>query len=603
MLDSNEDIANKKNKGITQAIRAIQELGLRELIIERHQDERKPPGTHLRGIHPIDGIFGTPTVKIKQGGYRTFDPCLSDHRLIWIDISTEDIMGNYLHKVVRPKARKLKSDDPIAVKKFMESLEKHVTSRGLINRAITLEKEVGEQITNQQAEQLELLDKEITQGILKAEKTCRHIYLGNIPYSKKMIDLKNKYMFWKLVSRRQQGAKVRMRTIIRLQRKCKIDGKPTLLDKEEVRNNFRQAINEYNDFKPHASDERVSWLEELAQEKAIKNDTTQEEEIRKMIDREDMRKVHRRIRRMNGKDRNAGTSMVTATNEEGIIEEITDREGLEEAIIDENRTKFIQSGDTPFYLEPLRSEFDEECKHENYDKVLEGTYVVPEGVDEYSKILIQGMVKHDETAETSNAFTTNEWVQEWTSSKESTSSGMSGLHFGHMITICKESRGISSMLAAVTSTIMKSGYSLNRYKNSLNVMLLKKLGKYSVKDLRTIQLFEPDFNKTNKLIAKSMMKNAEESNAIVESQYGNRKGHRAVYQALNKRLTFDIVRQKRVSAILCSNDAKSCYDRIIHPLVMMALRRLGVPKGPIYSMIESFQTMKHYIRTAYGDSD
>ena len=35
----------------------------------------------------------------------------------------------------------------------------------------------------------------------------------------------------------------------------------------------------------------------------------------------------------------------------------------------------------------------------------------------------------------------------------------------------------------------------------------------------------------------------------------------------------------------------------------MALRRLGIDKEPIESMISTFQSMKHYLRTAYGDSE
>ena len=36
---------------------------------------------------------------------------------------------------------------------------------------------------------------------------------------------------------------------------------------------------------------------------------------------------------------------------------------------------------------------------------------------------------------------------------------------------------------------------------------------------------------------------------------------------------------------------------------MMALRRLGVPKNSILSLIDSLQSMQHYLRTGYGDTD
>ena len=55
--------------------------------------------------------------------------------------------------------------------------------------------------------------------------------------------------------------------------------------------------------------------------------------------------------------------------------------------------------------------------------------------------------------------------------------------------------------------------------------------------------------------------------------------------------------------LLCSNDAKSCYDRIIHAIASMAMQRLGLPIEPITCMIITIQQMEHIIRTGFGDSD
>ena len=52
-----------------------------------------------------------------------------------------------------------------------------------------------------------------------------------------------------------------------------------------------------------------------------------------------------------------------------------------------------------------------------------------------------------------------------------------------------------------------------------------------------------------------------------------------------------------------SNDAKGCYDCIAHVVVDLALRRLGIPKPALQSMIEAIQNMEHHIRTAFGDSE
>ena len=104
-------------------------------------------------------------------------------------------------------------------------------------------------------------------------------------------------------------------------------------------------------------------------------------------------------------------------------------------------------------------------------------------------------------------------------------------------------------------------------------------------------------------MARDTMEGAEKAKAISSEQFGSRKRHQANYLGCIKNMVVDIIRQKRLPAILCSNDAKSCYDRVVPQVLMMSLRRLGVPKSVIYSLIDTFQAMQHHLRTSYGDSD
>lgn len=48
-------------------------------------------------------------------------------------------------------------------------------------------------------------------------------------------------------------------------------------------------------------------------------------------------------------------------------------------------------------------------------------------------------------------------------------------------------------------------------------------------------------------------------------------------------------------AALCSTDAKSCYDRVIHWIAMIAMRRIGVPNEPLNSLFETIQKAVHSI--------
>jgi hypothetical protein len=61
-----------------------------------------------------------------------------------------------------------------------------------------------------------------------------------------------------------------------------------------------------------------------------------------------------------------------------------------------------------------------------------------------------------------------------------------------------------------------------------------------------------------------MMKDGDAYEQLAWGKYGSREGNNAIDQALNKVISFDFIRQARMDADICSNDAKSCYESIFH---------------------------------------
>ena len=120
--------------------------------------------------------------------------------------------------------------------------------------------------------------------------------------------------------------------------------------------------------------------------------------------------------------------------------------------------------------------------------------------------------------------------------------------------------------------------------------------------MRTIQLMPAAFNMNNKKTARDVMANAEALKLLPDEQAGSRKTHRAIFTTLNKVLTADLVRARRVPTILIFNDAKSCYDRIVLWIATLALGRLGAPKEAVLEMTATLQNAKHRVCTAFGDS-
>jgi hypothetical protein len=279
-------------------------------------------------------------------------------------------------------------------------------------------------------------------------------------------------------------------------------------------------------------------------------------------------------------------------------------QGIEQACFAENAQRFRQADTTPFMVSPLSDDLGLYGTGPNAEAILQGTYAIPPGTDPWAAELIRHLRMDERVASApsvSLAIPTDLYQMGWRRSRERTSSGPSGVHFGHFIASCSHTL-LAEFDACMANIPYATGYAPLRWRRGTDVELLKKPGNYRVTEMRTIILYEADFNQNNKLLGRSMMAHAESYHQLAPEQYGSRKGLSAIEQGLNKRFSFDLMRQKRLPGGLCVNDAKSCYDRIVHCVAMLAMRRLGVPEAPIRSMFEAIQRMRHHVRTAFGDS-
>ena len=132
-------------------------------------------------------------------------------------------------------------------------------------------------------------------------------------------------------------------------------------------------------------------------------------------------------------------------------------------------------------------------------------------------------------------------------------------------------------------------------------MILKKAGDHDITTLRTICLFEADFNHNNKYLGKQMIKNAQIHGTLQPEQYSV-PGKRCIDHVLNQRLLFDIKRYQKTSFVMSAVDLASCYDRISHPPAYLAMRSHGIPSEPIESMLSTFQDTRFYTKTVHGIS-
>jgi hypothetical protein len=74
-----------------------------------------------------------------------------------------------------------------------------------------------------------------------------------------------------------------------------------------------------------------------------------------------------------------------------------------------------------------------------------------------------------------------------------------------------------------------------------------------------------------------MMKDGEDYEQLACEKYGSRGGKKAIDQALNKVLSFDLILQARVDAAMCSNEENSFYDRIVYSIASILMQHQNIP--------------------------
>ena len=254
---------------------------------------------------------------------------------------------------------------------------------------------------------------------------------------------------------------------------------------------------------------------------------------------------------------------------------------------------------TPLRTEPLLSlltKFD----YTTWESFLQGEIPIPENLEEGTRAYLE--VYHNMEDNDIDILHTPESLKKaWSKAKEKTSAAPGPIHYGTM-KVMKWCMPLAKFQTIMANIPLKTSATPSKWSEDVEVMLLKKKDNYLPEKLRRIGLMDVAFNMNNKHIGRAAMRNAEELDQLAIEQYGSRNNLSAEKHALNKRLMLDIMRVSKTPGVLIANDAKSCYDRILHFATYAALRRAGIPKEAVISMVHTLRTMKHRVRTGYGDS-
>ena len=259
-LDANDDLRDSETHTWLTTM-----LGLRNCLHEHHSN-LSPPSTYTRNFKskPIDGCYASPTLQIEKCGFLPFREGIGDHRIVYIDVDETKWLEGDIFKIQPPQIRRLQCRDVRIVRKYLQELRKLLESRSISNRVENLYKEKHQPLTPAQIQEYERIDGFITECCLAAEKCCRKVRVGNVPFSP-IVDTAAKIIYlWTLILSKMRGAKVSTSLIRRLAKKCEITVDMSLTY-EDVRQLRNKAIKRYKQLKPNAKKYREQFISDLAE--------------------------------------------------------------------------------------------------------------------------------------------------------------------------------------------------------------------------------------------------------------------------------------------------------------------------------------------------
>jgi exonuclease III len=176
MLDANEDVYRGD---IGRCLTDENGLDLVEAV--SRTCGKKLSATHFRGSKPIDAVWVSKELEVINAAAMPIGYGVGDHRMFVLDITTKSMVGFNPQPVKHPKARRLNSKIPRARhaynRRYKKLLSKHRLTKKLAEaHRLGLNPE-------RMKEALDKIDEISKECMINAEKRCRKLRNGKIPFS------------------------------------------------------------------------------------------------------------------------------------------------------------------------------------------------------------------------------------------------------------------------------------------------------------------------------------------------------------------------------------------------------------------------------------
>ena len=287
---------NTPLNGMSRLEKELAERGINDAIRTRY-GYVEAPSTHQRGSNPIDAIYVSETIEVTKGGYDPGMPEISDHRLLWVDISMDSLLGIDRGEISRPKAKRLQLSNRAITERFNKTMLQQMDAHQMLQRAKALEKEIGDSktMTPAQMKTYEGLDEQRCRATECAEKKCARKPPDQTEFSAKLKIALGKAIVWQQILRKiGKKQRIHMRWLIDLKQRLGISEVHFEIsgNVDEMKQKSTDAFEEYKALKQKAPELRAEFLDLLIQQAEDTGEEDKAKYLREVKARETSKDIH-----------------------------------------------------------------------------------------------------------------------------------------------------------------------------------------------------------------------------------------------------------------------------------------------------------------------
>ena len=560
--------------------RALKNLGMIEAHVKKF--DLPGPASHITGSKPIDGIWVSHDVTPTEVSVFPHRFGVGDHRVILVDFNLNQIIQQSV-KICSPSMRRLICENEKSVENYNSLASALLKSNKIQQRLEQLEASFNSTDRDRWCVKLNMIDEQITEILLHAEKKCRKLRTGEVEYSPEVSEASEKWYAWRMALKIAQGERTNTRAIHRLLAKWNIDTS-NLHNIWSLKMNVERSRREYLELKAQHVAYRKKYLERTGRRAKWK--------------KESQKRQFKRCNQTFGKRKLKSIDSVEY-RENGVLLQATSKEEVEYAIMKENSCRFRLAYTSPI----LQGDLHDSLGPSGEGSLTNDILTSQEQLHNHLEVKEIFALFHNSPHHLiSSHITTEQWIEHWRHAKERTASSFSGLHFGHYKahTVNKE---IAEIKCKLVNLALLSGQPLSRWTKGVSVMLEKVAGNINVQKLRAILLLEADFNAMHKIIFNNrLIPSIEAHKAIPMEVIGGRRSQAATHLALNKKLIADTANIRKLPTVTICADATNCYDRVAHPFASLCAQYFGLEITYLTVLFRAIQSMKMFLRTSHGIS-